>query len=84
MKTFKELMDEMIEAMKTKIVVRGGKKIRKKVTDKAGYKMVGGKEVKMGAKERMARKKAAKISARKRKGQSAAIAKKRARSMAKR
>ena len=49
MKTFKELMDEMIsrwsEGIKSKMVVRGGKKMRKKVTDKKGYKMVGGKEV---------------------------------------
>ena len=46
--------------------------------------MVGGKEVKMGAKEMMARKKAAKVSARKRKSKGAQIAKKRAISMKKR
>ena len=88
MKTFKELMDEMIsrwsEGIKSKMVVRGGKKMRKKVTDKKGYKMVGGKEVKMGAKEMMARKKAGKIAARKRKSKGAQIAKKRAMSMKKR
>ena len=88
MKTFKTLMDEIIsrwsEAVKTKMVVRGGKKMRKKVTDKKGFKMVGGKEVKMGAKEMMARKKAAKVSARKRKSNGAQIAKKRAISMKKR
>ncbi len=88
MKTFKTLMDEIIsrwsEAVKTKMVVRGGKKMRKKVTDKKGFKMVGGKEVKMGAKEMMARKKAAKVAARKRKSKGAQIAKKRAISMKKR
>jgi len=88
MKTFKELMDEMIsrwsEGIKTKMVVRGGKKMRKKVTDKKGYKMVGGKEVKMDAKEKMARAKAAKVAARKRKSKGAQIAKKRAMSMKKR
>ena len=88
MKTFKTLMDEIIsrwsEAVKTKMVVRGGKKMRKKVTDKAGYKIVGGKEVKMDAKEKLARKKAAKVAARKRKSKGASIAKKRAISMKKR
>ena len=88
MKTFKTLMDEIIsrwsEAVKTKMVVRGGKEMRKKVTDKKGFKIVGGKEVKMGAKEMMARKKAAKVSARKRKSKGAQIAKKRAISMKKR
>ena len=88
MKTFKTLMDEIIsrwsEAVKTEMVVRGGKKMRKKVTDKKGFKMVGGKEVKMGAKEMMARKKAAKVAARKRKSKGASIAKKRAISMKKR
>ena len=84
MKTFKELTAEFVEAIKRKVVYRGGKRVVKKVTDKDGYKMVGGKEVKMSPKEKIARKKAGKIAARKRKGQSAAIAKKRARSMAKR
>ena len=88
MKTFKTLMDEIIsrwsEAVKTKMVVRGGKKMRKKVTDKKGYKMVGGKEVKMDAKEKMARAKAGKVAARKRKSKGAQIAKKRAMSMKKR
>ena len=88
MKTFKGLMDEIysrwMEGIKTKMVVRGGKKMRKKVTDKKGFKMVGGKEVKMGAKEMMARKKAGKIAARKRKSKGAQIAKKRAISMKKR
>ena len=88
MKTFKELMDEMIsrwsEGIKSKMVVRGGKKMRKKVTDKKGYKMVGGKEVKMKSDEIRARAKAGKVAARKRKSKGAQIAKKRAKSMAKR
>ena len=69
MKTFKELTDALIsrwsEAVKRKVVVRGGIRQVKKVTDKAGFKMVGGKEVKMDAKEKMKRKKGAKIAARK-------------------
>ena len=88
MKTFKELMDEMIsrwsEGIKSKMVVRGGKKMRKKVTDKKGYKMVGGKEVKMKSDEIRARAKAGKVAARKRKSKGAQIAKKRSKSMAKR
>ena len=84
MKTFKELMDEFVEALKRKVVYRDGKRVVKKVTDKDGYKVVGGKEVKMSSKEKLARKKAGKIAARKRKSKSAQIAKKRARSTAKR
>ena len=88
MKTFKELMDEMIsrwsEGIKSKMVVRGGKKMRKKVTDKKGYKMVGGKEVKMKSDEIRARAKAGKVAARKRKSKGAQIAKNRAMSMKKR
>ena len=84
MKTFKELTVEFVEALKKKVVYRGGKRVVKKVSDKDGYKVVGGKEVKMSPKEKIARKKAGKIAARKRKGKSAQIAKKRAKSMAKR
>ena len=88
MKTFKGLMDEIysrwMEGIKTKMVVRGGKKMRKKVTDKKGYKMVGGKEVKMKSDEIRARAKAGKVAARKRKSKGAQIAKKRAMSMKKR
>jgi hypothetical protein len=84
MKTFQEYVDATVEALKKKIVFRGGKKIIKKSTDKAGYKTVGGKEVKMDAKEKMNRKKAAKKSAVKRKSKSGQSAKKRAKSMKKR
>jgi|TARA_Y100000590_G_C15067979_1_gene768915 hypothetical protein len=88
MKTFKELMDEFVEALKRKVVYRNGKRVVKKVTDKDGYKVVKvdgkEKEVKMSSKEKIARKKAAKIAARKRKSKSSQIAKKRARTMKKR
>ena len=39
MKTFKELIDEIGEAIKKALVVRGGKKMKKKISTKAGYKM---------------------------------------------
>ena len=84
MKTFQEYLDATLEALKKKIVYRGGKKIILKKTNKKGYKVVDGKEVKMSAKEKLNRKKAAKKAARKRKSGSAAAAKKRARTMKKR
>ena len=87
MKTFRELTDELIsrwsEAVKKKVVFRGGKRMVKKVTDKAGFKMVGGKEVKMDAKEKMKRKKGAKIAARKSKSKKGIAAKKRLKSLKK-
>ena len=57
MKTFQEYLDATLEALKKKVVFRGGKKMVLKKTNKAGYKTVGGKEVKMDAKEKMNRKK---------------------------
>jgi hypothetical protein len=84
MKTFQEYVDDTVEALKKKIVFRGGKRMVLKKTDKKGYKVVGGKEVKMSAKEKMNRKKAAKKGAMKRKSGFAAAAKKRAKSMKKR
>jgi len=84
MKTFQEYVDDTVEALKKKIVFRGGKKIILKKTDKKGYKVVGGKEVKMSAKEKLNRKKAAKKAAIKRKSGSKAAAKKRLKSMKKR
>ena len=87
MKTFKELTDELIsrwsEAVKRKVVFRGGKRQVKKVTDKAGFKMVCGKEVKMDAKEKMKRKKGAKIAARKAKSKKGVAANKRLKSLKK-
>ena len=84
MQTFQEYLDATLEALKKKIVFRGGKRMVLKKTDKKGYKVVGGKEIKMDAKEKMNRKKAAKKGAMKRKSGSAAAAKKRAKSMKKR
>ena len=84
MKTFQEYLDATLEALKKKVVFRGGKKMVKKVSDKAGYKTVGGKEVKMSTKELMSRKKGAKKAAIKRKSGGAMAAKKRAISMKKR
>ena len=84
MQTFQEYLDATLEALKKKIVFRGGKRMVLKKTDKKGYKVVGGKEIKMSAKEKMNRKKAAKKAAMKRKSGSAAAAKKRAKSMRKR
>jgi hypothetical protein len=84
MKTFQEYLDATLEALKKKVVFRGGKRMVLKKTDKKGYKVVDGKEVKMSAKEKINRKKAAKKAAIKRKSGSAAAAKKRARSMKKR
>ena len=83
MKTFKELMDEFGEAVKKAFVVRKGKKIKKKISTKTGYKMQGGKEVKMDAKEKMKRKKGAKIAARKSKSKKGIAAKKRLKSLKK-
>ena len=84
MQTFQEYIDATLEALKKKIVFRGGKRMVLKKTDKKGYKVVDGKEVKMSAKEKMNRKKAAKKAAMKRKSGSAKAAKKRAISMKKR
>ena len=84
MQTFQEYLDATLEALKKKIVFRGGKRMVLKKTDKKGYKVVGGKEIKMSAKEKMNRKKAAKKAVMKRKSGSAAAAKKRAKSMKKR
>ena len=58
-------MDEFVEALKRKVVYRNGKRVVKKVTDKDGYKVVKvdgkEKEVKMSSKEKLARKKQAKL-----------------------
>ena len=59
--------DDFEEAIKRKVVVRGGKKIRKKVTTKTGYRMSEVKQVRMSAAEKRKRAKGAKKAARKRK-----------------
>lgn len=72
------------EALKRKVVIRGGKRIVKKVTDKPGYKVVGGKEQRMKPSEIRARHKSAIKSARKKKSHQAQITRKRNKSMKKR
>jgi hypothetical protein len=84
MQTFQEYLDAKLEALKKKIVFRGGKKLVLKKTDKKGFKVVDGKEVKMSPKEIKNRKLAAKKSAKKRKATSAKAVKKRMKSMKKR
>jgi hypothetical protein len=84
MQTFQEYLDAKLEALKKKIVFRGGKKLVLKKTDKKGFKVVDGKEVKMSPKEIKNRKLAAKKSAKKRKATSAQAVKKRMKSMKKR
>ena len=66
-----------------KMVVRGGKKVRKKVCG-PGYRLVDGKCKKQSAREKLARKLAAKKAARKRKGRKSAISRSRQRSLRKR
>ena len=84
MQTFQEYLDAKLEALKKKIVFRGGKKLVLKKTDKKGFKVVDGKEVKMSPREIKNRKLAAKKSAKKRKATSAKAVKKRMKSMKKR
>ena len=50
MKTFKELVTEIKEALKRTVVYRAGKKKVIKKSTKAGYKNVGGKRAKMAKK----------------------------------
>ena len=84
MKTFKELIYEFGEALKKTIVYRAGKKKILKVTDKKGFKMSGGKEVKMKSPELIARKKAAKKRVIKMKSKKGVLTKKRLKTMKKR
>ena len=84
MQTFQEYLDATLEALKKKIVFRGCKKLVLKKTDKKGFKVVDGKEVKMSAQEKKNRKLAAKKAAKKRKAGSAKAVKKRMKSMKKR
>tara|TARA_B100000949_G_C14193215_1_gene412668 strand:+ start:62 stop:331 length:270 start_codon:yes stop_codon:yes gene_type:complete len=84
MKTFKELVGEIEEALKRVVMFKKGKKVIKKKSDKKGYKTVGGKEVKMSAKEKIARKKGLKKTMIKMKGKKAQIGRKRKIAMKKR
>jgi len=76
--------EEVDEAIMRKRVVRGGKIMMKKKTNKAGYKMKGGKEVKMSSVEMIKRRRASMLAARKRKGKQGMMQKKRQRSIMKR
>ena len=76
--------DDVDEAVKRKRVVRGGKVQLKKKTDKPGYKVKGGKEVRMTPQEIMRRKRAAKKASLKRKSKKSVSSRKRVRSVAKR
>ena len=76
-------IDEYELNEKIKRVVRGGKKVKKKIC-KPGYKSDDdGKCVKMSSQEKKSRSKGAKKGAKKKKGQKASIARKRAKSMKK-
>lgn len=70
----------VIEKIIRKYAIRGGKKVKIKTTDKSGYKVVDGKEVRMSPKEIRSRKISGKKAARKLKSKSKSIAKKRQRS----
>jgi len=76
--------DEMNEGVRRVRVVRGNKVMIKKRSTRPGYKMVGGKERRMGASERRARMIAQRKAARKRKGMKSKIQRKRKISMRKR
>ena len=74
----------LVERLIKKWVVRAGKKIKKKFTDKATKKIVGGKEKFMSSKERIKRKRSAKKSAKKRRGKLSRMLRKRKISLRKR
>jgi len=69
--------------LRRKMVVRGGKKVRKKVCG-PGFRLVDGKCKRQSAREKLARKLAAKKAAKKRKGRKSAISRSRQRSLRKR
>ena len=84
MKTFKELVGEIKEALKRTIVYRAGKKKVLRKATKKGFKNVGGKEVKMKRSEIRSREKAMKKVARRLGGKRAKMARKRAKTMKRR
>jgi len=77
---FKKMSGKKSEAIIRKFAIRGGKKVKIKTSNKPGYKIVGGKEVRMSPKEIRSRKISAKKAARKLKSKSKSIARKRQRS----
>lgn len=79
------LEDDLDEAVKRKVVIRGGKRKIKFKSDRAGYKVDSNKrEVKISAADKIKMSLRNKKSARKRKGKVAISNTRRARSMAKR
>jgi hypothetical protein len=85
MKTFSQFLeDDLDEAIKRKVVIRGGKRKIKYKTDRAGFKVDGNKEVKISAADKIKMSLRNKKSARKRKGKMSISNTKRARSMQKR
>ena len=76
-------LDQLVEKAVRKKIVRNGKKQVVKRSDREGYKTVGGKEVKMSAKEKMNRQKAQKKAALKRKSKQQTSNRKRSKSMKK-
>ena len=86
MKTFSQFLeDDLDEAVKRKVVIRGGKRKVKFRTDRAGYKVDSNKrEIKISAADKIKMSIRNKKSARKRKGKVAISNTKRARSMVKR
>lgn len=75
---------ELLEMVTRKVVWRAGKRMVKKVTDREGYKMQDGQEVKMSVRELIKRRKAAKRTARKRKSKEQQMLRKRERTLMKR
>ena len=86
MKTFSQFLeDDLDEAVKRKVVIRGGKRKIKFKSDRAGYKVDSNKrEVKISAADKIKMSLRNKKSSRKRKGKVAISNTRRARSMAKR
>ena len=85
MKTFSQFLeDDLDEAVKRKVVIRGGKRKIKFKSDRAGYKVDSNKrEVKISAADKIKMSLRNKKSARKRKGKVAISNTRRARSMVK-
>ena len=75
---------DLLEMVTRKVVWRAGKRMVKKVTEREGYKIQDGQEVKMTVREMIKRRKATKRSARKRKSKEQQITRKRERTMMKR
>ena len=71
-----ELDEELEERVRIKKVVHGGKVIKRTISSKAGFKIVGGKEKKMTSAEKRKRKIAQKKAARKRKAKHSTIQRK--------